>query len=109
MPSKPSSRPSRTSSAVAARWRSPDSASSASPSGPPAAARAPCPALIDAAGPACVAVKPQLACFERLGADGWTALAATVEHAREAGLLVLADAKRGDISVSAAAYAQALA
>jgi orotidine-5'-phosphate decarboxylase len=73
-----------------------------------AAVRTHCAALIDAAGPACVAVKPQLACFERLGADGWSALAATVEHAREAGLLVLADGKRGDIAVSAAAYAQAL-
>ncbi|MDP2713043.1 MAG: orotidine-5'-phosphate decarboxylase, partial [Solirubrobacteraceae bacterium] len=72
------------------------------------AVRAQCAALIDAAGPACVAVKPQLACFERLGADGWTALAATAAYARERGLLVLADAKRGDISVSAAAYAQAL-
>jgi orotidine-5'-phosphate decarboxylase len=68
-----------------------------------------CAAAIDAAGPACVAVKPQLACFERLGADGWHALARVVEHAREQGLLVLADAKRGDIDVSAAAYAQALA
>jgi orotidine-5'-phosphate decarboxylase len=73
-----------------------------------AAVRAHCAALIDAAGPACVAVKPQLACFERLGAAGWAALAATVIHAREQGLIVLADAKRGDISVSAAAYAQAL-
>jgi orotidine-5'-phosphate decarboxylase len=70
--------------------------------------RAHCAALIDAAGPACVAVKPQLACFERLGADGWAALAATCEHARAAGLIVLADGKRGDIDVSAAAYAQAL-
>lgn len=67
-----------------------------------------CAALIDAAGPACVAVKPQLACFERLGAPGWAALAATVAYARTQGLLVLADGKRGDISVSAAAYAQAL-
>ncbi len=73
-----------------------------------AAVRAHCAALIDAAGPACVAVKPQLACFERLGAPGWAALAATVEHAQEAGLLVIADAKRGDIDVSASAYAQAL-
>jgi orotidine-5'-phosphate decarboxylase len=73
-----------------------------------AAVRAHCAALIDAAGPACVAAKPQLACFERLGSDGWAALAATVEYAREAGLLVLADGKRGDIDVSAAAYAQAL-
>jgi orotidine-5'-phosphate decarboxylase len=73
-----------------------------------AAVRAHCAALIDAAGPACVAVKPQLACFERLGAEGWSALRATVAYARERGLIVLADAKRGDIAVSAAAYAQAL-
>jgi orotidine-5'-phosphate decarboxylase len=73
-----------------------------------AAMLAHCRAVIDAAGPACVAVKPQLACFERLGAAGWAALAATVEHARAAGLLVLADGKRGDIDVSAKAYAQAL-
>jgi orotidine-5'-phosphate decarboxylase len=91
----------------------PEAVAQAPADGPPAraaaaAVRAHCVALIDAAGPACVAVKPQLACFERLGADGWAALAATVEHAREAGLLVLADGKRGDIDVSAAAYAQAL-
>jgi orotidine-5'-phosphate decarboxylase len=67
-----------------------------------------CRAVIDAAGPACVAVKPQVACFERLGAPGWAALADVVVHAREAGLLVLVDAKRGDIDVSAAAYGQAL-
>jgi orotidine-5'-phosphate decarboxylase len=67
-----------------------------------------CAALIDAAGPACVAVKLQLACFERLGAPGWAALEATVARAREAGLLVLADGKRGDVPVTAAAYAQAL-
>jgi orotidine-5'-phosphate decarboxylase len=66
-----------------------------------------CRAVIDAAGPACVAVKPQVACFERLGAAGWEALQATIEHARGAGLLVLADAKRGDIDISAKRYAQA--
>ena len=67
-----------------------------------------CVALIDAAGPACVAVKPQLACFERLGAVGRHALEGVVRHAREAGLLVIADGKRGDIDVTARAYAQAL-
>jgi orotidine-5'-phosphate decarboxylase len=67
-----------------------------------------CRALIDAAGPACCAAKPQLACFERLGAPGWAALQAVVDHARAAGLIVLADGKRGDIAVSAAAYGQAL-
>jgi orotidine-5'-phosphate decarboxylase len=67
-----------------------------------------CRALIDAAGPSCVAVKPQLACFERLGAAGRRALEGVVRHARAAGLLVIADGKRGDIDVTARAYAQAL-
>jgi orotidine-5'-phosphate decarboxylase len=66
-----------------------------------------CRAVIDAAGAACVAVKPQVACFERLGAAGWDALYATAEHARAAGLLVVADAKRGDIDISARRYAEA--
>ena len=66
-----------------------------------------CRAVIDAVGAACVGVKPQVACFERLGSPGWAALEATCAHAREAGLLVIADAKRGDIDVSAAAYGQA--
>jgi len=73
-----------------------------------AAVLAHCVAVVDAAGPACVAVKPQLACFERLGSAGWLALEAVCAHARAAGLLVLADAKRGDVPSSAAAYAQAL-
>ncbi|MGA9876755.1 MAG: orotidine-5'-phosphate decarboxylase, partial [Solirubrobacteraceae bacterium] len=67
-----------------------------------------CRALIDAAGPACVAVKPQLARFEVLGREGWQTLHAVVQHAHAAGLLVIADAKRGDIDVTARAYAQAL-
>jgi orotidine-5'-phosphate decarboxylase len=67
-----------------------------------------CRALIDRAGPACVAVKPQLACFERLGAPGWAALAEICAAAREAELLVIADGKRGDVPVTAAAYAQSL-
>jgi orotidine-5'-phosphate decarboxylase len=67
-----------------------------------------CRAAIVAAGPACVAVKLQLACFERLGAPGWEALERTVAIARDHGLLVLADGKRGDVPVTARAYAQAL-
>ncbi len=67
-----------------------------------------CRALIDAAGQACVAVKPQLARFELLGAAGWAALEAVVAYAHSAGLLVIADAKRGDIDVTATAYAGAL-
>lgn len=65
-----------------------------------------CRAVIDAVAPAVVAVKPQVACFERLGAPGWAALAAVADHARDAGLFVLADGKRGDIDVTATAYAQ---
>ncbi len=82
--------------------------------GAPAAERAAaavashCRTLIERAGPACVAVKPQLACFERLGAPGWAALAEVVQAAQDAGLLTIADGKRGDVPVSAAAYAQAL-
>lgn len=73
-----------------------------------AAVVAHCRGLIERAGPACVAVKPQLACFERLGAPGWAALGEVCAAARAAGLLVVADGKRGDVPVTAAAYAQAL-
>jgi orotidine-5'-phosphate decarboxylase len=67
-----------------------------------------CRAAIEAVGTTAVAIKPQLACFERLGAPGWAALKATVDAAHEAALLVLADGKRGDVPVTAKAYAQAL-
>jgi orotidine-5'-phosphate decarboxylase len=67
-----------------------------------------CRAVIDATAPACVAIKPQLARFELFGAAGWAALEAVVAHAHERGLLVIADGKRGDIDVTARAYAAAL-
>jgi orotidine-5'-phosphate decarboxylase len=91
----------------------PDSLAAAGGAGLPPAERAGrsvaahCELVIEAAGAACVAVKLQVACFERLGAPGWAALGAVAERAREHGLLVIIDAKRGDIDVSAAAYAQA--
>ncbi|MDQ6730983.1 MAG: orotidine-5'-phosphate decarboxylase, partial [Actinomycetota bacterium] len=66
-----------------------------------------CRSVLEAAAAECVAVKFQVACFERLGAPGWTALATLVADAREHDLLVIADAKRGDIDVSATAYGQA--
>lgn len=72
------------------------------------AVRIHCFALIDAAGPACVAVKPQLARFEALGASGWEVLEATIGYAHDQGLLTIADGKRGDIDVTADAYARAL-
>jgi orotidine-5'-phosphate decarboxylase len=67
-----------------------------------------CRLLIDATAEACVAVKPQLACFERLGGPGWSALEAVAAHARARGLLVIADGKRGDVPLTARAYAEAL-
>ncbi len=66
-----------------------------------------CTLAIEAVAEQCVAVKLQVACFERLGSPGWAALREVAARAREHELLVLADAKRGDIDVSAAAYAQA--
>jgi orotidine-5'-phosphate decarboxylase len=52
-------------------------------------------------------VKPQVAFFERHGAAGYQALEAVLEAARDAGLLVIADAKRGDVGSSVAAYGEA--
>jgi orotidine-5'-phosphate decarboxylase len=52
-------------------------------------------------------VKPQVAFFERLAAAGIGALESVMAAAREAGLLVIADAKRGDIGSTMAAYASA--
>jgi orotidine-5'-phosphate decarboxylase len=66
-----------------------------------------CRLVLAAVAEHCVAVKLQVACFERLGAPGWAALQTVTEAARERGLLVIADAKRGDIDVTALAYAQA--
>jgi orotidine-5'-phosphate decarboxylase len=66
-----------------------------------------CSLAIEATAAQCVAVKLQVACFERLGAAGWAALREVAQRARARGLLVIADAKRGDIDVTAKAYAQA--
>jgi orotidine-5'-phosphate decarboxylase len=67
-----------------------------------------CRQAIDATAEACVAVKLQLARFELLGAPGWAVLEEVAAHARLRGLMVIADGKRGDIDVSAQAYARAL-
>jgi orotidine-5'-phosphate decarboxylase len=54
-------------------------------------------------------VKPQVAFFESHGAAGYLVLERTIAGLREAGVLVLADAKRGDIGSTMAAYATAWA
>ena len=50
-------------------------------------------------------VKPQVAFFERFGAAGIAGLETLIRDAQEAGLLVIADAKRGDIGSTMEAYA----
>ncbi|MCJ1707321.1 orotidine-5'-phosphate decarboxylase [Microbacterium sp. VKM Ac-2923] len=52
-------------------------------------------------------VKPQVAFYERYGSKGFAALEDVMAAARAAGLLVIADAKRGDIGTTMEGYAQA--
>jgi orotidine-5'-phosphate decarboxylase len=66
-----------------------------------------CKGIMDAVGPYIVAVKPQSAFFEALGSDGIRALEEVCEYARSTGLLVLLDAKRGDIGSTSRAYSAA--
>lgn len=66
-----------------------------------------CLAIIDAVADLVPAVKPQAAFFEELGPPGMVALHKTVRYANQRGLLVIMDAKRGDIGTTAAAYANA--
>ena len=66
-----------------------------------------CCAIIDAVAPHVVAVKPQLAFFESFGATGMIAFEQVCVYARNAGLLVIADGKRGDVGSTARAYAAA--
>jgi orotidine-5'-phosphate decarboxylase len=66
-----------------------------------------CRGIVDAVCPHAVAVKPQLAFFEALGAEGYRTFEHVCAYAREAGLLVIADGKRGDIGSTARAYAAA--
>ncbi|NLE81115.1 MAG: orotidine-5'-phosphate decarboxylase [Rhodococcus sp.] len=51
-------------------------------------------------------IKPQVAFFEAYGSEGYAVLERTISVLREAGTLVVADAKRGDIGSTMAAYAQ---
>jgi orotidine-5'-phosphate decarboxylase len=52
-------------------------------------------------------VKPQVAFYERYGSAGYLALERVLADARDAGLLVIADVKRGDLGTSVEAYGQA--
>lgn len=67
-----------------------------------------CIEVIDAVAEHAVAVKPNVAFFERFGPAAWDGLAEVCRVARQRGLLVVLDAKRGDLSSTAEAYADAL-
>ena len=67
-----------------------------------------CSGIIDAVAGVAACVKPQAAFFEQYGAAGWQALAAVVRCAQSYELPVIVDVKRGDISSTGRAYAQAL-
>ena len=51
------------------------------------------------------AVKPQIAMYEQFGIEGLTVYKRTVDYCHEKGLIVIGDAKRGDIGSTSAAYA----
>lgn len=79
-------------------WGLPDTAASAERMGRE---------VIAAAAGVAAAVKPQIAFFERFGAAGYVALERVLADAREAGVLLIADVKRGDVGSSCDAYADA--
>jgi len=66
-----------------------------------------CCEIVEACAPFVVAVKPQLAFFEARGLDGMRALSEVLKLARSLDLVTIADAKRGDIGTTSAAYAEA--
>ncbi len=68
-----------------------------------------CTGIVDACKGKAGVVKPQSACFERYGAAGYAILERTIVRARDAGLVVILDAKRGDIGSSAEHYAKGAA
>lgn len=66
-----------------------------------------CGNIIESTAPHAVAIKLQLACFELYGPAGMRSFKKLCDRAQAAGLIVIADAKRGDIGVSAQAYSSA--
>ncbi len=64
--------------------------------------------VVDVVAPLVPCVKINLAFYEAFGWQGYRAFEETAAHARERGLIVIADAKRGDIGPTAEAYAQSV-
>jgi orotidine-5'-phosphate decarboxylase len=67
-----------------------------------------CCEIVEACAPCVAAIKPQFAFFEARGLDGMRALAEVIAFARSRHLVVIGDAKRGDIGTTSAAYAEAI-
>ncbi len=63
--------------------------------------------IIDATFDIVPAVKPQIAMYEKYGIDGLDAFAKTIEYAKEKGMIIISDIKRGDIGSTAKDYADA--
>ena len=80
------------------RWQLPDSAAGVRDFGL---------RVVEAAAGRAAMVKPQVAFFERHGAEGFAALEEVLAAARATDLLVIGDAKRGDVGTSVEAYGQA--
>ena len=66
-----------------------------------------CFSLLDVANGLVPAIKPQIALFEQLGPDGMKLLSSLCKHAQSKNILVIMDAKRGDIGSTSQAYANA--
>src|ERR1700733_6594931 len=66
-----------------------------------------CCEIVEACASSAIAVKPQLAFYEARGLEGMRAFCEIVKLAKRLGLLTIADAKRGDIGTTSAAYAEA--
>lgn len=63
--------------------------------------------VVDASAGRAGIVKPQIAFFERFGSAGYAALEVVLAAARDAGLLVIGDVKRGDLGSTVEAYGEA--
>jgi orotidine-5'-phosphate decarboxylase len=64
-------------------------------------------AVLDAVLDTAAAIKPQVAFFERFGSQGYRVLERLMADARDADILIIADAKRGDVQLSNEGYAEA--
>jgi orotidine-5'-phosphate decarboxylase len=64
-------------------------------------------AVLEAATGSAAAIKPQVAYFERFGSAGYRVLERVIQDAHDAEVMVIADAKRGDIGATNEAYASA--